>query len=345
MLPFKKRLYLSIIKIFRYEFWPYYVFYFPALIYGLILAIKARSLAYFTAANPILKYGGTFGMPKSEILSDLHSDYQPKMILISYPFDIEQIVIEAEKIGILFPFIIKPNIGERGIMVEKINNAKELKKSLTKRDDEFIIQEYIDFKNEIGLMYYRLPGKKTGNISSIVLRNFLTVTGDGKRSLIELMEQNVRALFRYNYLSEKYKDQLNAIIPEGKEILLEPIGNHNRGTEFLNGNHLINDKLVKVFDKISNTLNEFYYGRFDLKYNTLAELYEGKNIKVLEVNGVNSEPAHIYDPSYNLFRAYHDIFVHMKIIYDISLLNHKNGVEYAKTKIFLKDMVMHKKSH
>jgi len=41
------------------------------------------------------------------------------------------------------------------------------------------------------------------------------------------------------------------ILPAGTVKLLEPIGNHNRGTKFLDGNHLINSELLNFFDALS----------------------------------------------------------------------------------------------
>ena len=51
--------------------------------------------------------------------------------------------------------------------------------------------------------------------------------------------------------------------------------------------------------------------------------------KILEINGVNSEPAHIYDPAINIFSAYAAIIKHMNIISRISRQNHLQGIPYA----------------
>jgi len=49
----------------------------------------------------------------------------------------------------------------------------------------------------------------------------------------------------------------------------------------------------------------------------------------MEVNGVASEPAHIYDPKTPIWKAYKDIFWHMKIIQVISFQNKKDGTAFA----------------
>ena len=118
-------------------------------------------------------------------------------------------------------------------------------------------------------------------------------------------------------------------------MCLEPIGNHCRGTTFLNGNNLINRELEHVFDQIAGSIEGFYYGRFDVKVSSLDDLYAGKNIKILELNGVSSEPAHIYDPDNTLIKAYRDVLKHMRIIEEIACENHQLGHKRASLKDFM----------
>jgi hypothetical protein len=41
-------------------------------------------------------------------------------------------------------------------------------------------------------------------------------------------------------------------------LKVEPIGNHSRGTKFLDGTHLINEELVDVFRQIAQPLDGFF---------------------------------------------------------------------------------------
>jgi len=204
-----------------------------------------------------------------------------------------------------------------------------------------ILQEYVSWPLELGILYYKYPDGSGEEISSVTIRDFLKVRGDGHTSLRRLIKGKNRAQLRRKYLLGRYKDRLNEIIPEGEEIVLEPIGNHNRGTCFLDGNSLINDQMLDVFSKIAADLQGFDYGRFDVKANSLDDLYLGINISILELNGVNSEPAHIYDPEYSLLNAYRDIARHMKIIYMISRMNHLEGIPYAPFGRLILDLKNH----
>lgn len=82
-----------------------------------------------------------------------------------------------------YPLIAKPDIGFRGLLVKKIENESELKSYIQKYDINIIIQEYINCKNECGIFYHRHPNEEKGVITSITLKKFLNITGDGSSTL------------------------------------------------------------------------------------------------------------------------------------------------------------------
>ena len=85
----------------------------------------------------------------------------------------------------------------------------------------------------------------------------------------------------------------------------------------------------------------FYIGRFDLKTESIDELLKG-NFKVIELNGVNSEPCHIFHPGRSIFLAWRDLFQHWKRIADISITNHANGLAYASYSEIRQEIKRHK---
>ena len=182
----------------------------------------------------------------------------------------------------------------------------------------FIIQELIDYPLELSVLHYRMPDAEKGKITSICIKKTLSVVGDGQSTVLELMQKMPRATLQLARFQSNYPERLTQIPAKGKEVELEPIANHSRGTTFLNGNHLHSEKLEKAFDKIAFQMDDIYYGRFDLKCQSIELLEEGKELNILEFNGVAGEPAHIYDPSFPVWKAYRDIYKHFKIIYKIS---------------------------
>ncbi len=320
---------LFLAKFSRYEYWPFWLFYLPVLPYWLYLSIKNKSFAFFTAANPAIELGGFYGESKTEILSMIHSRYLPISLTVSNTIKIE-IVLENFKSTLQnFPVVAKPDVGERGTKVTVIKCIDDLKKYHTESSSKYIIQEFIDYKIELGILYSRMPDSNTGKVSSITLKEFLSVTGDGKSTIKQLMQKNLRSRFQIKRLNKQLGEKMETILENGKVQILEPIGNHCRGTKFIDNNFLINEELNRVFDKICLPIKGFYYGRFDLKVKDIESLYQGENIKIMELNGASSEPGHIYEPSSTLLKAYKDLMYHWKLLALISAKNIKDGVKPA----------------
>lgn len=328
---------LFIIKWTNYEYWPWWFFYIPLMPYWLWLSIKTRSLAFFTATNTNIELGGFFGESKIDILNQIPIHYRPKTIFVSkdHPADaLKQNMLD-------FPLIAKPNIGERGFNVEKIHNSEELSNYHNAITSDYIIQEFITFPIELGVLFYRFPNNKQGRVSSIVIKEFLSVMGDGISTIHELIEKQTRARFQIKSIAKKLGSQINIKLANGEILLLEPIGNHCRGTRFINGNNLINDKLHDVFNAITKDMDGFYYGRFDLKVKSIEDLYEGNNIRIMELNGASSEPGHIYDASYGLLNAYKNLMFHWNILAQIAIQNKAAGVRPVSFITVVKTMFAH----
>lgn len=319
-------------KVSNWEYWPFGILYFPIFFYWLWLSTKARSLFFFSAANPSIESGGMLGESKYGILEKVPSEYKPKTFLIKVPSAMNTILEMIQEKKISFPLIAKPDVGERGWKVEKIHNQTELEAYVKQMKVNFLIQEYISFELELGIFYYCFPSQAKGVISSIVVKEFLTVTGNGKSTLSKLLMNHQRARLQYFVLATKYKQMLGEVLPDSQKFTLVHIGNHSLGTKFLNGNHLINKQLTDVFDNISHSIEGFHYGRFDIRCKSLKELYEGKGIKILELNGAGAEPGHIYDPEFPLLQAYRVLFYHWRVLYEISKSNYEKGAAYMSAR-------------
>jgi hypothetical protein len=287
--------------------------------------IKSRSITFFSVANPVEEFGSFFGESKVKALEKVADKYKPKSFSITLGEDPQKVIAQLNEKHFTYPIIIKPNWGERGVNVAKVHNDAELIDYLSKTDRDSIIQTFIGDPFELGVFYYRHPETKKSAITGIVNKGFLTVIGNGKSTIRELMEEEDRARFQIERLRGKFPDMDKTVLAAGEKLLLEPIGNHNRGTMFLDGSYLINDQVLKVFDDVASTMHGFYYGRFDVKVKDWDSLNAG-NITILEVNGIYSEPAHIYDPNkWTLFAAYKEIMKHFSLIYEISEANRKRG--------------------
>ena len=314
-------------KLRRWEYWPIWLTNIPLIFIWLYFAMRSGKLFFFSAVNPVIETGGVFGESKINILRRMPQEYIPLTIQIpkgnlNFQFIKSQIQIHQ----LSYPVIFKPNIGERGFMVSKIFNESEIQSYLSEFNGDLQIQELVDLPLELSVMYNRLPGAKEGAVTSICIKKNLSVVGDGKSSIEQLMQNYHRArlqLQRFKIDQPKLMDQ---VLPDGEELELEPIGNHSRGTTFLNGNKYIDETITKTFDQLGLYMHDIYYGRFDLKCNSIEELRNGVNFKILEFNGVAGEPAHIFDPAFPVWKAYRDIYRHWKVIYQIAKIQIKKGI-------------------
>jgi len=315
-------------KVTKWEFWPFAVLYFPVVVYWIWMTLRSRSFFFFTAANPKMHFGGMLGGSKTEILDLIPGEYLPKTFKISKNITLDAIKAKLKIEGLELPIIVKPDIGERGWMVELIKSEEDLRIYLNTIKVDFLVQEHINFPVELGIFYYRYPDQSRGTVSSIVMKEMLAVTGDGIHPVKELMKKNVRAKMHIDTLRRKNGPLMNYLPKRGEKVEVVSIGNHCRGTMFMNGNHLITGPLISVIDHISRQIEGFHFGRYDLRCTSIDDLCEGRNIKILELNGAGAEPAHIYQPGYPLIRAYRDIIHHLRALVEISIRNKNAGIPY-----------------
>jgi len=271
------------------------------------------------------------GESKYEVMQLVPESIKPKTILIRLPATVTNITEIMHEAGLTLPVIFKPDLGERGWMVRRIKNEQDIERYLEEIEIDFIMQELIDLPLEFGVYYVRFPSRQNGLVNSITGKEFLSVTGDGKKTLQELILEKDRAKIQWNTLRVIYADRLSEIIPAEQKIELVSIGNHCLGTTFLNFNHLINEKLNATFDAISKQINGFYFGRYDLRCASFQDLENG-NVKIMELNGCGAEPAHIYHPGSSIVKAIGVLITHWRNLYRVSKENHQRGVPYLSFK-------------
>jgi len=319
-------------KLTHWEYWPMEVVYFPVFFYWMYLGIRARSLFFFSASNPGIETGGMLGEVKFDILKKIPETYRTPTLFFGYPFEPRQVLSLVEQMNWIYPLIFKPDIGERGNGVEKINNQQQAMDYLSTCEYDILIQPFISYPIELGVFYYRYPSQEKGCVLSVVEKDFLKVKGDGTLTLEQLVSRNPRAALQAERLSKKHAARWKEVISQHEDLLLEPIGNHCRGTSFRNANSLINEQLITVFDTISKQIEGFYFGRFDLKCLSIEELMRGEGISIMELNGAGSEQGHIYHPGFSFFTAVKTILQQWRILFEISMENHKKGVPYMTWK-------------
>lgn len=315
------------IKVRSWEYWPFGIVHAPLFVYWLWLSAKARSLTFFSASNPGILMGGMFGESKFDVMEKVPAAVKPRTIRLDYPISKDGVLKTLAREQMSLPLIFKPDLGERGWRVKKIERESDIDDYLAIIRLPFLAQEFVSLPLEFGVFYVRFPSQSQGRVVSIVGKEMLSVTGDGRQTLEQLILNKDRARLQWETLRAVYHHRLNDVLPEGDRLELVSIGNHCLGTKFLDANHLITEKLSQSFDALSKQIDGFYFGRFDLRVASLDELERGR-VMVLELNGCGAEPAHIYQPGYSLWKAWRVLFRHWSDIYRVSRENHQRGTPY-----------------
>ena len=324
-----------------FEFWPAWLFYMPIYIYVIYLMIRYRSIMLLTAVNPQLDEGQFVGESKNEILNVVTHylpEYSVKHFLVTKHADSENGLLEKveqllDQCNITYPFVAKPDLGCRGAGVNLIKNREELIHYLRAfpADQSLICQELIPYESEAGIFYCRLPNQKKGEIISLTLKYFPSVTGNGVSTLRELIENDARASQLTRIYFPRLQQRLDLIPANGERIPLVFAGNHSKGAIFKDGREKINLALTDTFDRISKKIPQFYFGRFDIRYENFDQLERGLNFKIVEINGASAESTHIWDADYGLLSAWKDLFRQFHLAFMIGEYNRSHG---AKTQSF-----------
>src|SRR5690606_17904145 len=184
-----------------------------------------------------------------------------------------------------FPLILKPEVGERGWHVSKVTSEEELIEYLSRHQMDMIVQEFVDFPLELSIFVYKMPETGEVGVTSICEKHFLQVRGTGRHTLGELIMKQDRAVLHAERLKKKYASEWSEILPDAEIRILEEVGNHCRGTQFINRNKEIDEQIRNVMKALLSSLSGVYYGRFDLRVPSWEDLRNGNLIKIMEFNG------------------------------------------------------------
>ena len=315
----------------HWEFWPAWLFYIPVGVYYACLAIRHRSLLVPTSANPGIPTGGFIGESKVEILDQLQRT-SPQFIAEAFRIDgrttsdrllcLHRLCREHE---IALPFILKPDVGQRGNGVKLIRSMRDALEYLYNVAAPIVFQRYVAGPHEAGVFYYRFPNESRGHIFAITEKIFPIITGDGVHTVEELIGADERAALMARTYLRRFASRRSDVLAPGEVLKLVETGNHAQGCIFRDGMRLHTDALERAIDQISRQLSGFFIGRYDIRYESDEELKRGRNFKIVELNGATSEATSIYDARNSLFSAYRTLFHQWRLVFAIGAMNRANG--------------------
>ena len=324
----RQRLAVCLARLWRWEFWPMWLFYAPVALWTTWLAIRYRGYHTITAANPGMPDGGVVGESKYEILSRLPQEWTIPTLLVP-PGAVEEreraLDREMRHRAWTFPVVLKPDVGQRGSGVRVVRTLEDVSQYLGRLTGAVIAQPYHDGPFEAGIFYYRVPGSRRGRILCITDKHFPSVTGDGRSTIEDLVWAHKRYRMQAGTFLSRLAGERDQIPAEGERVPLGIAGNHAQGAMFTNGRALITPALESRIDDIARHYDGFFIGRFDVRYRNRQAFMEGRDIAIVELNGATAECTNIYDPASSLVAAYRQLFQQWRLVFAIGAANRRLG--------------------
>jgi hypothetical protein len=310
-----------------WENWPRKLFYLPLLPVWAWYMLRSRSIWFFTPANVSITFGGFEGESKEEMYEKLPKSHYPTTFYVRVGDGFDSVCQRIEAADMLFPLAVKPNIGNSGFLFRKINTIEQLEEYHRITDVEYMVQAFIAYPLEVSIYYYRMPGQGRGTIAGFLQKMPMYVVGDGKSTLEQLVAtvpQGKRPLAEIKRAHETFWKK---VIPLGHHYQLSDAANRTQGGRFVSLKHEIDENLQEVCDQLSHTVRDWYFGRWDIMCQSVADLKIGRNYAILEYNGAGAAPNHLYQNGYTLGYVYSEILKYWKALYDISKASRRLGVK------------------
>ena len=324
-----------------FERLPAWMFYAPVVVMWLMLSLRYRSFTLPTAANPSFECGGLVGESKNQAMLQVAPEavkwFAPHVLLTRSSATDQhqsaqelQIALRAlETAAIEFPVVAKPDRGHQGYGVLPIYCVADLLSYIEAfpQGETMVLQKLVALQHEAGVFYVRLPGERSGHIFSMNLSAPAQVVGDGVSCLRKLiLAAPLVARCRALQL-EAQRDRLDWIPPARETVVLAFARSLRLGATLTDGRQLVTKTMLARFDEIADGIKDFYFGRFDVRFERLDEFQRGENFQIVEVNGVGAEANHIWDANTTLRNAYKTLFAQYKLAFHIGHLNRQRGCQ------------------
>ena len=330
-----------------FEFLPLWVFYLPVALQWLLLGLWYRSLSLPLIANPAMPLSGMIGAPKSSVFEAAGEEAR-RWILpwcrhrVAGPKGADGAgqADEAAEVrallarhGLDFPLVVKPELGCRGVGVKLLQDADELAPALATypAGAHILFQKLAPWEAEAGIFYVREPStgvgkeKTGGRITSITLKYTPYVTGDGRRTVAQLVAADPRAGRLQHLYQARNARHWGRVLGPGERHRLLFSASHCRGAVFRDARHLMGDGLQRTLDGIFADIPGLYYGRLDVKFKDIDSLRAGRDFVIIEVNGASAESINIWDRDAGFGEALATLLGQYRTLFRLGAANRRRG--------------------
>ncbi len=301
----------------------------PLVAQWLWLALIHRSTTLPSVLNPGIETGGLVGESKFSYLSPIGSRFR-EWVAETYPVTSDDDAHEVRRrSGLAYPLIAKPDIGWCGYGVRRIESDDELAAyaDAFPRDGVFLLQRFAHEPCEAGILYVREPGAAHGCATALTVRHAPHVVGDGASTVEQLIAHGERTQSNAaRYRTILSDDALARVAAFGERVALTTVASVRVGGRYEDLTRLITPELDTAVDAIARAIGDFHYGRFDVKFETMSDLQEGR-FTVIEINGAGSEAIQFWDPRLSMVDAFAGVFAKQRSLFALADTMRRRGVK------------------
>jgi membrane protein DedA with SNARE-associated domain len=324
---------------------PVPLFYVPIGAQWLWLGLRHGSLTLPTAADPLIEAGGMWGESKSACLrlagatarewiapfATIRRGDRPD----SAADDCDRALAAMDRAGLGFPIVVKPDIGWRGFGVRLVRDPAALADYVRRYPPRqtMMLQRLIPWDGEAGIHYVRRPGEAEGRIFSLTFRYYPHVIGNGTSTLRDLILCDERANWKAEshlggdprHLGAAAMMDLARVPAPGEVVRLAFIGSNRVGGLYRDAAQHITPMLARRIDAIAKDIPEFWFGRFDARFESIEMLEQGEGLTIIEINGIGGESIDVWDPAMPLGDVYRRLFRQQSMLFAIGARNRARG--------------------
>ena len=149
-------------RVFNWELWPFYVLYAPIGPMWFWYCLRSVHSGFSVHQIQLSHLEVLKVKAKGKCMNNCRPIPILRTIYMLHDLSFENVKKKICEAGFNYPFIVKPDIGMKGILFRKIESEDQLEKYHHRIPVEYIVQELVEMPVEVSVFYYRYPAKKKG---------------------------------------------------------------------------------------------------------------------------------------------------------------------------------------
>ena len=159
----------------------------------------------------------------------------------------------------------------------------------------------------------------------ITLRHTPSVFGDGLRDVRALIGADRRLQGHAARFESSLKPEALSRVPAvGEQQLLTTVASLRVGARYEDIGWCATEILQAKLDEIARSMDRFHWGRFDVRFGSMADLSDGK-FQIIEVNGAGAEAINNWDPTIPMTTAFKGVFAKQVHLFELAAAMRRRG--------------------